>query len=88
VVRGVRLTPEEARRTRALLLDAEGRMLAASDGKGILEEVIRLDHAGRSFGAYRDAQGRTVAFHRTPGYETYCGLGWYGVLVQSPQGER
>jgi len=23
-----------------------------------------------------------VGFHRTPGYETYEGSGWYGVLVQ------
>jgi len=22
-----------------------------------------------------------VAFHATPGYETYRGLGWYGVIV-------
>ena len=28
------------------------------------------------------AEGATVGFHRTPGYETYVGLGWYGVLVQ------
>jgi hypothetical protein len=22
-----------------------------------------------------------IAFHATPGYETYRGLGWYGVIV-------
>jgi len=25
-----------------------------------------------------------VAFHLTPGYETYRGLGWYGVIAQRP----
>lgn len=82
VVRGVRLTPEEAGRTRVLLLDAEGRVLAASDGKGVLEERVPLAAGGRESGFYRDG-GRTVAFHRTPGYETYKGLGWYGALVQA-----
>jgi hypothetical protein len=24
-----------------------------------------------------------VAFHATPGYETYKGLGWYGVIVRA-----
>jgi hypothetical protein len=25
---------------------------------------------------------RMVGFSLTPGYETYAGLGWYGVIVQ------
>jgi hypothetical protein len=25
-----------------------------------------------------------IGFCLTPGYETYQGLGWYGVLVQGP----
>ncbi|WP_274707738.1 methyl-accepting chemotaxis protein [Roseicella aerolata] len=82
VVRGVRLTPEEARRTRVLLLDAQGRVLAASDGKGVLEEQVALSAGGREAGFHHDG-ARTIAFHRTPGYETYKGLGWYGVLVQA-----
>jgi hypothetical protein len=27
--------------------------------------------------------GAQVAFHITPGYETYKGLGWYGVIVRA-----
>jgi hypothetical protein len=83
VVKGVRLNPDEAARTRVLLLDARGRILASSDGSCSLEESLRLDHGGQDAGTYRDAQGTTVAFQRTPGYETYQGLGWYGALVQS-----
>ncbi len=84
VVRGVRLTPGERNRTRVLLLDAQGRVLAASDGQGLLTEIIPLDTGGRASGSFTDAQGRLLAFHRTPGYETYRGLGWYGALVQVP----
>jgi len=37
-----------------------------------------------SSGCVRDARSGTVtAFHRTPGYETYAGLGWWGVIVQA-----
>ncbi len=83
VVKGVRLTPEERGRSRVLLVDAAGRVLAASDGAGVLEERIALPPGKRAdFAA--DASGRTVAYHRTPGYETYQGLGWCGVITQAP----
>jgi hypothetical protein len=84
VVRGVRLTPDETARTRVLLVDAHGRVLAASDGKGLLEEIISLDSHRLDSHAALDSRGNIVAFHKTPGYETYRGLGWCGVLIQSP----
>jgi hypothetical protein len=81
VVRGVRLTPEERARTRVLLVDADGRVLADSNGGGTGERVALP--AGQGEGGFAtDARGRTTAFHRTPGYETYRGLGWSGVIVQ------
>lgn len=83
VVRGVRLTQAEAKRTRVLLVDANNRVIAASDKSGMPDETLRLEHGGRAAGTYRDSRGNTVAFHRTPGYETYRGLGWYGALIQS-----
>jgi Methyl-accepting chemotaxis protein (MCP) signalling domain len=83
VVKGVRLSPAEANRTRVLLVDGRGRVIAASDRQGMPDETFPLEHAGQPSGSYRDAAGRTIAFHRTPGYETYRGLGWCGVLVQS-----
>jgi HAMP domain-containing protein len=85
VVEGTRLNADEARRTRILLLDSRHRCLAASDRSGVLSETITLDTKGAEAGSYREAQGRTVAFHRTPGYETYRGLGWYGVIIQEPE---
>ncbi len=84
VVKGVRLSPDELARTRVLLLDAAGRVIAATDRSCTLDETVVLDHQGRESGSYRDASGRIIAFHRTPGYETYRGLGWYGVLIQQP----
>ncbi len=84
VVRGVRLTPEERDRSRVLLVDAVGRVLAASDGNGVLQERISLPAGRQERGFTASDAGQTLAFHRTPGYETYRGLGWYGVIVQEP----
>ena len=86
VVQGVRLSDEERARTRCLLVDATGRVIAASDGKGILTETIRLPHDGRKMGHRQDSDGTLTAWSLTPGYETYEGLGWYGVIVH--QGEN
>ena len=82
VVRGVRLAPAERGRTRALVIDAGGLILAASDGIGILQERVALPEGHRESGFATDANGRTIAFCRTPGYETYRGLGWSGVILQ------
>jgi hypothetical protein len=84
VVRGVRLAAEERGRTRVLLVDAAGRLLAASDGKGSLGESLDLPLRRGECGYATDDAGRTIAFHRTPGYETYRGLGWCSVIVQEP----
>lgn len=81
VVQGVRLSPAERASTRVLLVDARLRVLAASDGAGLLTETIALPPGDRSHG-YADDGARTVAWALTPGYETYRGLGWSGVIVQ------
>lgn len=82
IVRGVRLTDEERARSRVLLVDSTGLILASSDGHGALEERIPVAFDGRQSGCDIDARNRLVAFHHTPGYETYEGLGWYGVIIQ------
>jgi hypothetical protein len=84
IVRGVRLTDDERGRSRVLLVDADGRVLAASDGTGALIEHIPIALKGRTAGYEVDPARRLVAFHHTPGYETYQGLGWYGVIIQEP----
>lgn len=82
VVEGVRLEDGERQHTRCLLLDARHRVIASSDGRGMLTETVPLRTEGRTMGYYGQQDGRTVGFSLTPGYETYRGLGWYGVIVQ------
>jgi Methyl-accepting chemotaxis protein (MCP) signalling domain len=81
IVDGLRLSDAERGRTRALLLDADGLVIAASDGAGVLSERVVLKTDGRDGGYYTDGDA-IVGFARTPGYETYAGLGWYGALIQ------
>lgn len=71
--------------TRVLLVDSAFRVIAASDGRGILDERFPLRLANSASGTYRDPSGALVGFHRTPGYETYKGLGWYGVIVNQAE---
>ncbi|WP_157064185.1 methyl-accepting chemotaxis protein [Methylobacterium tarhaniae] len=86
IVEGVRLGASERERTRVMLLDATDRVIACSKGRGVLSETYRLHTDGRKYGHYRDERGRMVAFHDTPGYETYRGLGWRGVIEQDDAG--
>lgn len=85
IVEGVRLGTGERDRTRVMLLDAKDRVIACSKGRGILSEVYQLRSNGEPHGHYQDNKGRLVAFHTTPGYETYGGLGWRGVIEQQIQ---
>jgi hypothetical protein len=82
VVKGVRLSDEEWARTRCLLVDQNLRVLAASDAKGELSETISLKTGAGTMGSYADGSGRIVGYSLTPGYETYRGMGWYGVILQ------
>ncbi|OJX79594.1 cache domain-containing protein [Magnetospirillum sp. 64-120] len=87
VVKGVRLRDEEKGRTRCLLVDRNMKVLAASDGVGVLKDMIRLRTDGNPMGAYVDEVGNVVGFAATPGYETYAGMGWYGIIVQQPSSD-
>lgn len=84
IVEGVRLADDECNRTRVMLLDASGRIIASSDHRGVLTEHLQLRTEGRPAGFYTDESGAVVGFALTPGYETYAGLGWYGAIIQQP----
>lgn len=86
IVQGVRLEQDERERSRCLLIDARHRVIAASDGRGLLTETMPLapKQDAPSMGHYVDRQGNLVGYALTPGYETYRGLGWYGVIEQRP----
>lgn len=81
VVDSVRLSDEEKPLTRCLLIDNRHRVIAASDRRGILTETFPLQ-AATSAGLAGTRDGELVGYALTPGYETYRGLGWYGVIVQ------
>ncbi|MDX1921866.1 MAG: methyl-accepting chemotaxis protein [Alphaproteobacteria bacterium] len=84
VVNSINLTDDERTRTRCLLLDSRYRVIASSDGQGVLQQTIPLQTEGKTAGSYADSEGNTIGFALTPGYETYKGLGWYGCIVQKP----
>ena len=83
IVEGVRLSNEDKARTRCLLVDANHRVIASSAGLGSLSEQFSLETGGRKDGYYMAGDSTIVGFSLTPGYETYAGLGWYGVIVQT-----
>jgi len=90
VVNAVRLTPEERRVTRCMLVDKDGRIIASSDGKGILSDKfnIRKGANPQKTDFYTTGDGTAVGFAETPGYETYPGLGWLGVIEQRTRREE
>lgn len=77
------LNSDEKSRTRVMLLDAAQRVIASSDGQGLLQS-FDLQTAGQTKGSYHDQNGNVIAFAKTIGYQEYDGLGWYGVIVQEP----
>jgi len=84
VVNAVRLTAEEKKVTRCMLVDRDGRIIASSDGKGILQDRFRIHKTAKSSSTdfYTTPEGAAIGFAETPGYETYPGLGWHGVIEQ------
>src|SRR6201995_4107432 len=78
IVQGVRVGAAD--QARVLLVDSNFRIIAASDGQGILSEKLPLKLEGKRSGFYQDSSKRMGAFHATPGYEAYPGLGSVGVV--------
>lgn len=79
VLDGIGLSAAERQTSRLMLLDANHRVIASSDGKGACTEHYPLRTGDRDSGYYQD-DGNLIAFAETPGYETYRGLGWYGCI--------
>ena len=87
VVKSVRLDDAMKNTTRCVIVNAEGVVIAASDGIGVLTESLgALSGVRKSLegekGFTVEHSGRLlVAYAHTPGYETYRGLGWGCVLL-------
>ena len=84
VLQGLRLAPEERARTRCVLIDADRRIIAAADGRGVLTERLELPVDLPAVSHEIRPDGSVLGQALTPGYETYRGLGWRGVLIQQP----
>jgi len=83
VVDNVRLLGDEKNRTTCYLLDSGFKIIASSAKKGILQERYPITiKGGETMGNYINSNGAMVGYALTPGYETYQGLGWYGVIEQ------
>ncbi len=76
------LSPEEWQTATVMLLDANFRIIAASDNQHLLHS-FPLQTNGQSKGCYIDEKGKLIAFARTIGYQEYDGLGWYGVITRT-----
>lgn len=85
IVDGVRLTKEEKAISRCMIVDRNHRVLAASNRQGVLTETFPIKTGGGERGHYDLDARNIIAYAKTPGYETYPGLGWYGVLVQQAE---
>jgi hypothetical protein len=70
---------------RVMIADRNGRVLAASDKLGILTEVLPLSASSDDHGIIAGVGGREYAYQRTHGFETYEGLGWFGVIERRPK---
>ena len=84
VMTSVRLAAEN--QSHAYILDAAARVIASSDPDHALYTPYPLRTADKSRGFYINDQ-TLVAFALTPGYETYAGMGWYGVIETPISGQ-
>lgn len=82
IVDGVRLMPEERGNTCVMLVDARNRVIACSRSDGAPPETVPKEAVEGESGVWIDPSGVLWAHHLTPGYETYRGLGWNGVIAQ------
>jgi hypothetical protein len=85
VVQNVALTDEEKTLCSIMLLDAQHKIIATSDGNRRLGEQYELGVRDPRRGFYR-RDDSIISYALTPGYETYKGLGWYGCIESKVQG--
>ncbi len=70
------------RNTRALLIDRNGDVIAASDSAEVRSAKITIPADMDPHHGYYTEGNRLVCYHITEGFETYQGLGWRGVILQ------
>jgi hypothetical protein len=76
------IAPDAGAPDRLLIADSTGRVLAASDGRGQFAEMTPLKGRSTASGVILGDDGREYAFQRSAGFQSYGGLGWFGVTVR------
>ncbi|WP_301782001.1 methyl-accepting chemotaxis protein [Caballeronia sp. SEWSISQ10-4 2] len=84
VLDNVRLSNAERPRTRCMIVDANGQVIADSGQTSRDTKRYDLRKGSTDTGVYRTAEGSFVGYALTPGYESYLGMGWFGVIEQKP----
>lgn len=83
VINGVRLSDDERSRSRVMMVDANHRIIASSDADSHLGESIQLQVKNGQQNGYATLQDNIIqGYSLTPGFETYKGMGWLGVIEQ------
>ena len=83
VLKGVRLSEDERSRSRLMIIDDNHRIIASSDTQNQLGERIELQtKAAQSSGYSILSKNLIQGYSITPGFETYAGMGWLGVIEQ------
>ncbi|SDT05795.1 Methyl-accepting chemotaxis protein (MCP) signalling domain-containing protein [Pseudomonas asplenii] len=83
VISSVRLSDEERARSRVMIIDANRRIIASSDTVDHLGEGIELrTKAGQPSGYSTLSDHHIQGYSLTPGFETWPGMGWLGVIEQ------
>ncbi|KPX41867.1 methyl-accepting chemotaxis protein [Pseudomonas syringae pv. tagetis] len=82
VIQGVRLSDERTR-TRVMMVDASHKVIASSDPQSPLGHRVELHaRAGQATGYSTLPNNSIQGYSMTPGFETYPGMGWLGVIEQ------
>jgi hypothetical protein len=83
VINGVRLSDDERSRSRVMMVDAKHNIIASSDRQSCLGEHIDLQPKAGQRSGYRTLSNNAIqGYSLTPGFETYPGMGWLGVIEQ------
>ncbi|MDT9632959.1 chemotaxis protein [Pseudomonas sp. JV449] len=83
VLNGVRLSEDERSRSRLMIIDDNHGIIASSDKQNKLGERVELQtKAGQLSGYSILSKNLIQSYSITPGFETYLGMGWRGVIEQ------
>lgn len=83
VINGVRLSDDERARTRVMMVDSNHKIIASSDAQSHLGQSVDLQtKAGQASGYQILPNSLIQGYSMTPGFETYPGMGWLGVIEQ------